>query len=296
MLALGAMATWNRLAITIPCIESYLNTCSPAAMELHIVDNGSTDGLAQWLKDRESQLRAYNVFCHYNSENVGTAAAINSIWCKREPTQHCLKIDSDVVWLKAGWFDRMLDVFDFTSNLGIIGLKRDDLWENPNHSDPFYRSEILTLVKDGREVQIEQVNHVIGTCWLVRSTLINSVGALFQPGKYGFDDALYCIRAKLAGFAVAFLCGEKIQHIDPGEAGSPENGVYTRLKHTMAGLDLKAFENLRDTLQQGKKGYYFPFTTVSGKKEDDYYTYTAFQDKDSKSDLENEGLTGVLYE
>jgi len=259
----AAMATWNRAEITKQCIESYIATCEPELVDLHIVDNGSTDGLAEWLRSQERRFSDFGISVTYNSENVGTAKAINSVWAERSPDQHCLKIDSDVVWKTPKWLSKMLEVFDFTSNVGIVGLKRPDLLENPDNPDPFYRSNLVSLVRDSdnKKIVIEQVWHVIGTCWLVRNTVINIVGALVQPTVYGFDDALYCLRTHLAKFATVFLPRDvvEIDHIDYGEARNDENAEYTRWKRAVATSDMPSYEHLRDKFMRGEIPIYVPF-------------------------------------
>ena len=94
---LAAMVTWNRVEISVPCIESYIETGPIHDVDLHVVDNGSTDGMEKWLKDNEKQLIKHGIYCHFNEENKGTAKAINSVWSQRTPTQHCMKRDSDAL-------------------------------------------------------------------------------------------------------------------------------------------------------------------------------------------------------
>jgi GT2 family glycosyltransferase len=291
---LGAMATWNRRDISWTSIESYLETCDPELMDLHIVDNGSTDGLADWLRLNEEKLKSKNVFCHYNSENVGTAKAINSIWKTRIPTQHCMKIDSDILWNESNWLEKMLDVFEYSQNIGIVGLKRKDVWERPDHETPFYRTKLIDITKkDDTVFTVEQASHVIGSSWLVRSTLINVIGALRQPGKYGFDDALYCLRAQIAGFACVFYPSISIEHFDSGEGGTPENAEYTRLKLAWAGRDMSEYERLRDMYQSDPSRVYEAFSVEREKDKD--FSYTMYQSRDSRADLDSEGLSNLDY-
>jgi len=285
MKCLAAMATWNRKDISIPCIESYLATCSPDVAELHVVDNGSTDGMQEWLVENTSRLADKDVHCHFNDLNMGTAVAINSVWAKRSPVQHCMKIDSDVVWKQDKWLDRMVEVFQYAGNVGIVGLKRRDVWENPGHPDVFYRTRLIDLYRaDGSTFVIEQANHVIGTCWLVRSSLINVIGALKQPGQYGFDDALYCLRANLAKYASVFLPDIEIEHIDPGEAGTDINAIYTRWKHTSAQTDMSEYEKLRDAYHKGERPIYESFEDGVHNKYQDF-RYTTFSARDSSKDM-----------
>ena len=290
---IGAMVTWNRVEISVPCIESYLETGPIQDVDLHVIDNGSTDGMAGWLRDNEKHLNKNGVFCHFNSENLGTAKAINSIWEQRTPTQHCMKIDSDVLWPEVGWYSRMREVFDYTDNVGIVALRRDDIWERTDHPDPFYRTRIMEIVrKDGTIFKIEISNHTLGTTWLVRSSLLNSIGALKQPGLYGFDDSLYCLRAKIKDFASVFVLGVPIIHNDKGEAAGDKNAKYTRWKLDSAGVAMAGFEQLRDAYQSGERDPYETFGTEGADRID--FSYTEEQNKTTQTEVESE-FGGNLY-
>jgi GT2 family glycosyltransferase len=293
--ALAAMVCWNRKEISTQTIESYIETGPVVEADLHVVDNGSNDGMAEWLKDNQERLEKHNVFCHFNDSNIGTANAINMIWKERTPTQHCMKIDSDMLWPEKGWFNAMLEVFDYTENVGIVALKREDLWESPVHPDPFYRTKILEIARqDGTSFRIEVAQHTLGSTWLVRSSLLNSIGALRQPGLYGFDDSLYCLRAKIAGYACAFVPDVPVIHNDKGEAGGETNAKYTRWKLSSAGIDMQAFEKLRDAYQSGALDAYEPFGTEGRNKID--FSYTEGQNRTTFREIEKELGENLFYE
>lgn len=292
---LAAMVCWNRKEISTQTIESYIETGPVQEANLHLVDNGSEDGMAEWLKDNQKRLEKHNIFCHFNTENVGTANAINSVWKERTPTQHCMKIDSDMIWPEKNWFNYMREVFDYTENVGIVGLKRNDLWESPTHPDPFYRTQIMEVVRsNGSTFKIERSSHVIGSCWLVRSSLLNSIGALRQPGLYGFDDSLYCLRAKIAGYACVFVPDVPVIHNDKGESGSDENAKYTRWKLSSAGVDMHGFEKLRDAYQSGELDVYETFGTEGRNRID--FSYTEGQNRTTFREIEKELGANLFYD
>jgi len=292
---IGAMVTWNRVEISVPCIESYLETGPIQEVDLHVIDNGSTDGMAEWLRENEKQLNKNGVFCHFNTDNLGTAKAINSVWKQRSPTQHCMKIDSDVLWPETRWFNRMIEVFDYTDNVGIVALKRADVWERPDHPQLFYRTRIMPITRtDGSTFTIEISNHTLGTCWLVRASLLNSIGALRQPGLYGFDDSLYCQRAKLKEFVSVFILDVPIIHNDKGEGGGDKNAKYTRWKLNSAGIDMQAFEKMRDAYQSGEVDAYEPFGNEGIDRID--FSYTENQNRTTPREVENEFGGNLYYE
>ena len=177
---------------------------------LIISDNGSC-------KETHKLYKYINAQVIFNGENIGTANAINKAWKLREDGEHALKMDNDVRFHQSEWVEWMEDAFSRDATLGILGLKRSDLAENPWATDNFKSTlRMLPHILGQRWITIEEVRHVMGTCQAYSSALLDRIGFLTQPGVYGFDDSLSSIRAKVAGFKRAFLCGFEIDHIDPG--------------------------------------------------------------------------------
>lgn len=181
----------------------------------------------------------------YPTENIGTARAVNKGWKHRVEGEMCIKMDDDVVIHRAGWVDEMEEALIRDPKIGIIGLKRKDLWECPWYPDPAWRSVLRMLPHEAGQTWIitEDVHHVMGTCQAYSPALLEKIGYLYQPFQYGFDDSLAAIRCKVAGLRSCFLHGYEIDHIDPGgdaytlekveatKSGSPNNVEYHRLKN-----------------------------------------------------------------
>jgi len=194
---------------------------------LIVVDNASCEATHR-LYERAHDWFPFEVL--FNATNLGTAAAINRGWRLREPGEHCVKMDNDVVVYQAGWADWMEAVFWRDPTIGICGLKRKDLPECPWADRLEYKSTIRLLPHEAGEtwIVVERVRHVIGTCCGFSSALIDQIGGLVQPGLYGFDDSLAAVRAKVAGFQSVFLPSIEIEHLDPG------GDDYAKWKHVQA--------------------------------------------------------------
>jgi len=184
--------------------------------------------------------------------NYGTAYAINRAWRHRRPGEHSVKIDNDVVIHQPGWVDWMEDVFTRDPSIGICGLKRKDLAESP-YAEGDMRSALAMLPheKGQRWLIVEVVQSVIGTCQAYSSALLDKIGYLYQPGIYGFDDALASVRARLAGFERVFLHGFELDHIDPG------GDAYCVLKMQMASDQWGEFNSLVVQYEAGVRDLYY---------------------------------------
>lgn len=205
----------KRTDFTRRTIEGILRTVDLVDHRLIVVDNGSCEAT----KDILRQFSAYGgIEIITLPENIGTARAINKAWQLRKPGEHCVKMDNDVVIHCNDWLEQMEFAVKKQPEIGIIGLKRKDLEEFPGHPDENFRSQIIMLPHERGErwVIVEAVGHVIGTCQMYSSALLDKIGYLWQPGLYGFDDVLAAYRAQAAGFWSVFLPHIEIDHIDPG--------------------------------------------------------------------------------
>jgi GT2 family glycosyltransferase len=172
-----------------------------------------------------------------NDENIGTAEAINRAWATRLPGENAIKMDDDVIIHHRDWIYLMEESIRRDPTIGQVGLKRRDCIEAPWNYDDFYTSTLRMLHHEPGEkwITVEEVEHVMGTCVMHSSALLDKVGYLYQPGLYGFDDSLMSLRSKLAGFKNVFLTAVDIEHIDPGTT------PFQKWKEQSAGKDWEAY-------------------------------------------------------
>lgn len=191
-----------------------------------------------------------------SSNNIGTAEAINKCWHYRVPGENCIKMDDDVIIHHQDWIYLMEEAIRRDPKIGQVGLKRRDLVESPWNTDSFYQSSLEMLPHQPGEkwITIENVNHVMGTCVMHSSALLDKIGYLKQPKLYGFDDSLASLRSRLAGFKNVFLTAVDIEHIDPGT--SP----FQKWKENHASECWKQYHEIVSDYQTGKESlYYNPF-------------------------------------
>lgn len=249
-MALIVLAVWDteengRTAYTKRTLQSLMSTVNLSKHRIHVVDNASCAATKRVLKDFEPYITI-----HTNGQNLGTAKAVNIAWKERVPSEHCVKMDNDVVIHKKDWCDDLELAIALDPTIGIVGLKRKDCWENPNRND-FYKSEMHLLGGGNhRWLPIEKVHHVMGTCQMFNSALLDKIGYLYQPRLYGFDDSLAAVRCQVAGFYSCFLPHIEIDHIDTGET------AYQGWKENHAGEDMRIFNELKNAYINGTKPIY----------------------------------------
>ena len=207
----------QRSEYTYQTLYSIRRTVDLHKHRLIVVNNNScrrtTDMLDVMSKERHHEFEVINL-----PENIGTAGAINLAWKTKQTGENLIKMDNDCVIHSAGWVDEMDRAIQRDTKIGIVGLKRKDLIENPWRSDD-YKSELSMLPHQDFEpwIIVEKVKHVIGTCQMYSAALIEKIGYLYQPSLYGYDDVLASYRSQVAGFYNCFLPHIEIDHIDNRE-------------------------------------------------------------------------------
>lgn len=181
--------------------------------------------------------------------NIGTARAQNRAWKLRRPGEHVCKVDPDIVFHEPGWLDKLEECVAREPRIGIVGLKRPDLMESPNNPPgQWSHSELKMLPHQPGErwLVVEQVHHVIGSCALHSSALLDKVGYMWQPGLYGFDDGDISARSEVAGFVNCFYPHYHIDHIDPG------GDDFTKWKQDHSGKMMRQFLEVRAKYVSGE--------------------------------------------
>ena len=244
-MALISLAVWDteengRTEYTAKTLETLYLTVNTRKHRIIIVDNGSCEA-TQKLLNKAARIEVIRLH-----ENIGTAKAVNKAWQLRKPNENCVKMDNDVVIHSRDWVEDMERAIKLGPAIGIVGLKRKDCWEEPSRTD-FYKSslEMLPHVAGEPWVVVERVNHVMGTCQMFNSALLDKIGYLYQPRLYGFDDALAAIRCQVAGFYSCFLPHIEIDHIDTGAT------AYQGWKEKHAGEDMAEYNRLKNGYLSG---------------------------------------------
>jgi len=255
-MALIAMAVYDtaenkRSEYTRKTIESIFETVDLTKHRLIIVDNNSCELTQRYLDELIFNGKGEGIALIRNPENVGTAKAINQAWKLRQPGENLIKMDNDVVIHSYGWVDELEEAIERDPRIGIIGLKRKDIMENPYREDHMKSVlRMLNPIHGQKWIIVEEVNHVIGTCQMYNHRLIEKIGGMMQPGLYGFDDTLAAVRCKIAGFKNCFLPHIEIDHIDNLET------PYWQEKRDMAGKDMDEFNRLKNAMYAGTESIY----------------------------------------
>lgn len=250
----------RRDQVTTKCLESLATTVDWSRHRCILVVNAQTEVTAAAII-KFLQFVGKSAVVIYLPENVGTARAVNRAIRERQPDEYFVKMDNDVLFYRDGWLDDMEEAMRADKTIGILGLKRSDLEQHPDHGQERFRSKLRfvpSCIEKGRPwIVVEETDDVMGTCTMFSPALLDAVGFMYQPGYYGYDDVLMCVRSHVAGFKNCFLPNIRIDHLDPVfEEGTPDH--YSGWKHASAWDDAVEYNRLKYGYANGTISIYCP--------------------------------------
>ena len=220
------IVTYQALEYVRDCLQSlYANTNIPS-IEITIVDNGSTDGLQQFLKEAYPQVRLIQ-----NDSNEDFTRPTNQA-LRASSGRYLLLLNPDTVVLPQA-LDKLAEFLDTHPQVGICGpkvLNRDLTLQKPcrrGDARPWavltYFSGIWKLFPKSKlfgqylltymdEDETHPVDGVSGSCMLIRREVIDQIGYLDERFFAYQEDADFCYRARQAGWQVFYVPTAQIIH------------------------------------------------------------------------------------
>jgi GT2 family glycosyltransferase len=204
---------FNNLNLTRICIAAIDRHTPPGEWELVVVDNGSTDGVGEWLHQVRLQNGELRVV--HNRTNLGFGAACNQGLAAAKGD--VLLLNNDAV-VTAQWLSRLRQPLINDPSIGITGPRTNfglgpQLVTNVPHgirpSEMEQLAEQMAAQNAGHGVNVDFLS---GFCLLISRSVIDRLGAL--DARYGFgyyEDTDYCVRARLSGYRL-WVCGDTYVH------------------------------------------------------------------------------------
>lgn len=193
----AVIPSWNSLWMTKRLVES-IREFWTIPYKLVIVDNGSTDGSAEWIKKQEAANPDVIKGIYFHT-NKGFVTATNAGMEFVEG--HMLWLNADCQFVRPGTIETMVNMLEKTSGLGAIGpvsnvvMGAQNVGENAKYP-PFHIARFL-----------------IGFCMLVKDRVWKEIGPLDPMlNGVGNDDLDYSIRIRDAGYQLGILRSAFVEH------------------------------------------------------------------------------------
>lgn len=234
------MVTYNRLDLTKKMLESLFATTE--GFRLFIVDNGSSDGTVDYLREMQRQRPEIHEIM-YNRENRGIAVGRNQglLMADKHNDPYLSTVDNDVVFYK-GWLKDCIRFLEVNQNYAV-GLN-------------FEGTEYPVKTINGESLQYKREGNLGTACTVFPRMLHEKIGFFTTEfGLYGEEDADYFFRARQAGYEMGYMV-KTGKHLGEGDA---DQGPYREFKTKAHAKNLDQFrKNCADYVRR-KKPLYITF-------------------------------------
>jgi len=224
---------WNARHYLELCLESLADAPPRRNMEIIVVDNASSDGSSEMVKDRFPHVKVIR-----SEENLGFAKG-NNVAIRQCQGRYIALVNPDVI-VFPGCLDALADFLDQNPKVGNVGprvLNPDmtmqstcrqfpTLWNNfcsatglatKFKNSKFFAGEHMFYFPHDRTLPVDVL---VGCFSMIRRKTFDEVGLLDENLFMYGDDVDWCRRAWKAGWQVVFFPGARAIH-DRGKITAP---------------------------------------------------------------------------
>lgn len=210
------VVNWNRRDDTLECLDS-LTKVHYSNYRVIMVDNGSTDGSAEAVRQRFQ-----NVVIIEAGENLRFAGG-NNLGLKdvlAEGDDYCLLLNNDTT-VHPDFLNHLVAAAQTDERIGLVGPKilyhhrPDVIWFAGGVLKPawgYVRHYGLRQLDDGRFDERLTVSFLTGCCLLIRREVLEKIGLLDEGFYLYSEDADFCLRAVKAGYKLIYEPEARIYH------------------------------------------------------------------------------------
>lgn len=232
--------SYNTKQLTIDCIKSIISSAKDISYEIIVVDNNSTDGTVELIKNSKLKSQNYNskVKIIKNAKNEGFSKA-NNIGIKESKGRYILFLNSDTIVYPntletmVKFMDKNKDAGAATCKVLLPNGKIDDAshrgFPTPVNS-LYYFSGVSRIFPKSKLFSgytlgyldlnsIHEIDALAGAFMIVRREAGEKVGWWDEDFFWYGDDLDFCFRLKKAGYKIFYVPIVSILHYKGASGG-----------------------------------------------------------------------------
>lgn len=218
--------TYNNLEYTKVCIDSIRKYNGYDNCEIIIVDNNSTDGTVEWIKEQKG------IKYILNDENKGFPAGCNQGIEISDKNNDIFLLNNDTVIMPNSIFNLRMGLYS-AENIGATGSVSNSISYyqqvnvNYDNFDGYIKFASKNNITD--EEAYEERIKLVGFAMLIKRTVLDKVGNLderFTPGNFEDDDI--SLRIVKKGYKL-LLCRDSYIHHFGSVSFKDKPGKYRNL-------------------------------------------------------------------
>ena len=205
------IVSFNQKELTKDCLESVEKHCAPGSYETVIVDNGSSDGSAEWLKTS-----GYDMKLCLSDGNRGFAGGCNTGISCADPDNDIFLLNNDTRMLHNSLFFLRMALYSewYTGAVGAVSnYGSNDTVTGPLVAGIEEYAAYGTGINIPHKAPCEEKSILSAFALLVRRQAMDMTGGFdedFFPGY--FDDNDLCLRLRLCGWRLKLVHNSYIYH------------------------------------------------------------------------------------
>ena len=232
------IVNWNTCQLTCQCLESIFATTEGLGLEVLVVDNASTDGSAQMVRENFPQVRLLE-----NTSNTGFATANNQA-IRLSNGEYLLLLNSDTL-VKPGGIQDLVAFMQAHPHAGAAGARL----LNPDGSLQYSCSPAPALGRETRRLfhlpgvrpdgyyemrdwdirTPRQVDVLLGACLLLRRTTLDQVGMLDERYFMYSEEVDLCYRLRKGGWGLFWIPQARVVHFGGQSTRQASSEMFLRL-------------------------------------------------------------------
>jgi GT2 family glycosyltransferase len=228
------VVSYNTKILLLECLSSIFTTIKEVSFEVWVVDNNSTDGTSEAIRERYPAVKIIE-----NRENLGFAAANNQAF-RSMSGRYALLLNSDTV-LTEGAVRALYDFMESHPKAGMgcgqllnqDGSKQNSIANFPAPLTLLCNETLLRVLwparfpsKRGRYHFPIEVESCIGACVIVRKKAMDEVGLFDERYFFFFEETDWAYRMKLSGWGIYFVPSAEIFH---AQGKTVKSGASSRI-------------------------------------------------------------------
>ncbi len=255
------IVSWNAKKFLLRCLNSLLLEENSIYMEIIVVDNASTDGSPETVKE---QFPHVNLII--NKKNLGFSKA-NNIGIRNSIGRYVCLINSDIELL-SGCIKRLFAYIEKNPSIGILGpciLNSDlklqsscrrlpNIWNTLVEAlflhKIFNKSKIFSgqFISELPQNKVSRVEVISGCFWIVRREAINQVGLLDENYYIYGEDVDWCKRFGEAGWKIIYYPFAKAIHYEGASSANAPVKFYIEMQRAKLQYWKKYYKRFPQTI------------------------------------------------
>lgn len=212
-------------------IETIYKYTDENLFDLIIVDNASSDGTVEYLKEVEKEHKNFKLIC--NSENLGYSKGNNiGIKLALESDYEYIGLLNNDILFTPEWLENTLKIFEMDNQLGMVSPRdagRPKFFKKKITAKNYLENykDYLAKFKEPLKYMLEP----LFSCVIIKREVIEKIGLMdenFTPAFW--EDQDYCLRALYAGFSLATSNLAFVFHNHSTTSSAVKAEIYERNK------------------------------------------------------------------